>query len=93
VSEHPERDPGVIGTFWFRRADFFLEAADELLRSNQRVRGEFYVDSCINQLIAQKRRAVLFDVDRYVSFGTPDDLKTWEYWNEYFRGRRRFEMR
>ena len=77
------RDPGIIGAFWFRRARFFLEAADQLIAENRRISGEFYVDSAIQVLVEQGRRARIFDVQHYICFGTPDDVRTYEYWDSY----------
>ncbi|MBI1735321.1 MAG: NTP transferase domain-containing protein [Candidatus Rokubacteria bacterium] len=93
ISEDPRRDPGVIGAFWFRRARFFLEAADALIAAGRRVNGEFYVDSVVDVLCEQGRRARVFDVDHYLSFGTPDDVRTYEYWAGYFRDRARVDSR
>ncbi|MCC7362642.1 MAG: NTP transferase domain-containing protein [Anaerolineales bacterium] len=78
-------DPGVTGAFWFRRARLFFEAADALVAQNHRVNGEFYVDAVIPVLLQQGRRARLFDVTHYLCFGTPDDVRTYEYWDAYFR--------
>ncbi|MBV9609675.1 MAG: NTP transferase domain-containing protein, partial [Acidobacteria bacterium] len=38
---------GITGAFWFRKASFFLEAADRLIAEDRRINGEFYVDSVI----------------------------------------------
>lgn len=84
LSENPKNDLGIIGTFWFRKAKYFFEAADQLIQQNERVNNEFYVDSCVNVLVAQKRNVAPFLVSRYISWGTPNDLKTWQYWNDYF---------
>ena len=83
ISADVTKDPGVIGTFWFRKGRFFLEAADALIAQNLRVNNEFYVDSSISVLVNQGRRARVFDVRHYVCFGTPDDVRTYEYWNGY----------
>jgi bifunctional N-acetylglucosamine-1-phosphate-uridyltransferase/glucosamine-1-phosphate-acetyltransferase GlmU-like protein len=77
-------DPGIIGAFWFRQASFFLEAADRLIAQNRRVNNEFYVDSTIEVLLEQGRQARLFDVEHYICFGTPDDVRSYEYWAAYF---------
>lgn len=77
-------DPGLIGAFWFREARFFLEAADQLIAQNRRINGEFYVDSAVEVLLEQGRQARLFDVDYYICFGTPDDVRSYEYWADYF---------
>lgn len=78
---------GVIGAFWFRKAKYFFEAADALIAKDLRVNGEFYVDSSINELIAQGRRAQVFPVEHYLCFGVPDDVRTYDYWAGYFRQR------
>jgi hypothetical protein len=35
-------------------------------------------------LLEQGRRAKLFDVQHYICFGTPDDVRSFEYWATYF---------
>jgi len=85
LHEDVRRDPGIIGAFWFRQARFFLEAADALVAQNRRINNEFYVDSAIEVLIEQGRRARVFDVQHYICYGTPDDVRTYEYWEAYFR--------
>lgn len=84
LNDDVRHDPGIIGAFWFREARSFLEAADSLIAQNRRVNNEFYVDSAIEVLLEQGRRAKLFDVQHYVCFGTPDDVRSFEYWATYF---------
>lgn len=78
---------GIIGTFWFRKAQYFLGAAEAIMAEDRRINGEFYVDSCIGVLIEQKRRARIFPVQHYVCFGTPDDVHTYQYWADYFHSK------
>jgi len=80
----PERDPIVLGTFTFRRADDFRRAVDHLIERDGRVNGEFYIDSCINDAIELGLRCYLFEVDNYLCWGTPNDLRTFEYWQSCF---------
>ena len=80
----PERDPIVLGTFTFRRADDFRRAVDHLIERDGRVNGEFYIDSCINDAIDLGLRCYLFEVDNYLCWGTPNDLRTFEYWQSCF---------
>jgi NDP-sugar pyrophosphorylase family protein len=77
--------PGIVGAFWFRRAGYFFEAAEALIAQDRRVNGEFYVDSAIGTLLEQGRRARIFGVRHYICFGTPDDVRTFEYWERHFR--------
>ena len=80
----PAETPGIVGTFWFRKARYFLDAADQLVAENRRINGEFYVDSAIKVLIEQGRRARIFPVLHYLCLGTPDDVRTYEYWAGHF---------
>ena len=83
--DDPSTDPGIIGIFWFRHARYFLEAADRLIAEDRRVGGELYVDTTIEVLAEQGRRARVFDVEHLINFGIPDDVRTFEYWESYFR--------
>lgn len=84
ISDNPRNDPGIIGNFWFRKAKLFTEAADRLIKENRRINNEFYVDSVIDVIVEMGLNARVFDVMYYVCFGTPDDVRTYEYWDSYF---------
>jgi NDP-sugar pyrophosphorylase family protein len=76
----PATDPIVIGTFTFRRAEDYRRVVEYLIARNGRINGEFYIDSCINDAIELGLRCHLFEIDSYLSWGTPNDLRTFEYW-------------
>ncbi|ALN55900.1 nucleotidyl transferase family [Lysobacter enzymogenes] len=80
----PANDPIVLGTFTFRRAADFVAAAQAMIARDGRVNGEFYVDTCINDALAQGLRCKTFEVSHYLCWGTPDDLRTYEYWQSCF---------
>ena len=80
----PASDPIVLGTFTFRRAEDFRRALDRLIARNGRINGEFYIDSLINDAIELGLKCRLFEVDSYLCWGTPNDLRTFEYWQSCF---------
>lgn len=80
----PASDPIVLGTFTFRLASDFRCCVDRLIARDARVNGEFYIDSCINDAIALGLRCRVFEVDAYLCWGTPNDLRTFEYWQSCF---------
>jgi NDP-sugar pyrophosphorylase family protein len=80
----PASDPIVLGTFTFRRADDFRRALNRLVARDGRINGEFYIDSLINDAIALGLQCHLFEVDSYLCWGTPNDLRTFEYWQSCF---------
>lgn len=79
------RDAGLVGAFWVRRAGDFLALTNELARLNRRVNGELYADSVAQLLVERGGDVRLFDVRHYVCMGTPDDVRTFEYWARYFQ--------
>jgi NDP-sugar pyrophosphorylase family protein len=82
--DNPAFDPIVLGTFTFRRAEDFRRAVEHLIARDGRINGEFYIDSCINDAIELGLRCHLFEVDSYLCWGTPNDLRTFEYWQSCF---------
>jgi NDP-sugar pyrophosphorylase family protein len=81
---NPETDPIVLGTFTFRRAVDYRLVVERLIARDGRVNNEFYIDSCINDAIDLGLRCHLFEVDSFISWGTPNDLRTFEYWQSCF---------
>lgn len=80
----PATDPIILGTFTFQRAEDFRKIVDHLISRDGRVNGEFYIDSCINDAIELGLQCRLFEVDSFLSWGTPNDLRTFEYWQSCF---------
>jgi len=90
ISDDPYNDHAIIGTFYFRKVKYFLESLKRLYRKNTRINNEFYVDSCINELLEMNLNVKVFEVDNYICWGTPDDLRTYEYWQSFFHKCERF---
>lgn len=82
--ENPARDPIVTGAFTFKRAADFRRAAERMIERGGTVNGEYYVDECINDAVALGLDCRLFEVDHYLGWGTPDELRTFDYWTECF---------
>lgn len=82
--ENPETDPIVLGTFTFSNGEDFKNCVERLVRRNGRVNNEFYLDSCLNDAIELGLKCYIFEVDSYLCWGTPDELRTFEYWQSCF---------
>ena len=81
---NPSLDPIVVGTFTFKKLRDFLRSVDHMKSRNALVNGEYYVDTAINDAISLGLRCVIFEIDSYICWGTPNDLKTFEYWQSCF---------
>jgi dTDP-glucose pyrophosphorylase len=87
VSEKPIQDHAVVGCFSFKKARYFFDMAKKMIADNRRINNEFYNDECMNVLIENGLRVKVFEIDTYLGWGTPADLKTYEYWNSFFKDR------
>lgn len=86
VPDVPLRDQFVItGTFWFPSVRGFLGAYEDLLAANERVNGEFYLDTIAKRMVEAGKRVRIFEVEKFMPWGTPEELKTFLYWNDVFR--------
>ena len=81
---NPEKDSVIIGTFTYKHSDSFLKAVDAMVERKGTVNSEFYIDSCLQDSIDLGKRVVAFEVDNYICWGTPNDLRTYEYWQSCF---------
>ena len=86
ISATPLEDHAISGCFWFRRAGELFQAIDELVQGNQRVNNEFYLDQVPNLYLQAGRQVVVFEVEKYIGWGTPSDYRDYQAWEQYFRG-------
>lgn len=73
--DDPYNNSAIVGTFYFRKAKYFLEGLKEIYIKNITSNGEYYIDNIFNVL---EKKVHLFKVDNYHCWGTPLDLKNYE---------------
>ena len=92
ISSAPMEDYAIVASFWFRKGRIFVEAAEKMIAEDDRVNGEFYVDQAVNHVLALGYRAKVYEIQRYIGWGTPKDYesfqKTFEYWDGFCRRER-----
>ena len=84
ISNDPYNDHAIVGTFYFRKVDFFKQALNSLLSKEVRVNGEYYVDSLMGELIELGLKVKVLEVEDYICWGTPSDYETFVYWQSFF---------
>jgi len=82
--KEPKEDQMIIGTFTFRNAKVFNKIIDELVKNENKINNEYYLDSCIEEAIKLNLVCKAFKVKHYISWGTPNELKTFNYWQSCF---------
>ena len=81
---NPVDEYAIVGTMFFRNKEVYNKSLERLYETNERVNGEFYVDSLLNTAIEQGYKVKNFEIDHYICWGTPNDLKTYRYWQKFF---------
>ena len=84
ISDNPYDDHAIVGTFYFKKLAFFNQALKSLLDKDIKVNGEYYVDSLIGEIIELGLNVKVFEIEDYICWGTPDDYKTFVYWQSFF---------
>ena len=82
--EDPTNDPLVVGTFTFRNYNVLKKSINSLVKRKYKVNGEYYIDSAINDGISLGYKCKMFEIDHYICWGTPNELKTFNYWQNCF---------
>ncbi len=85
ISKDPVHDHAIVGTFWFRKASCFFECTKRMIAKNRSTNNEFYVDEVMNEAIEDNLNVKVFEIDKYICWGTPNDLRVYEYWEKFFK--------
>lgn len=81
---NPLKSFAIVGTMFFRKTEYFINGLKALYEKNLKTNGEYYVDNVVNEIINMGLTVKNFEVDEYICWGTPNDLKTYEYWQQFF---------
>lgn len=90
LSDHPMEDHAIVATFWFKHGSDFVKAAEKMIAENDRVNHEFYVDEVLKHCLELGLDTRIFEIDRYIGWGTPRDYEeyqaTLKYWHDFTSG-------
>jgi NDP-sugar pyrophosphorylase family protein len=84
ISKKIHKDHAIVGTFWFKKVEFFNQGLKNLIDKNIKINNEYYVDSLMGELINLGLNVKVFEVDNYLCWGTPNDYETFIYWQSFF---------
>ena len=76
VFDNSYNNHAIVGTFYFKKAKYFIDGVRKIYENGIRSNGEFYIDNIFNTLTDLDVK--IFDVDKYHCWGTPEDLKNYE---------------
>jgi NDP-sugar pyrophosphorylase family protein len=88
LSQNPLADHVVSGSFWFRSVSLLRQGIEDLIRSGERVNNEFYLDSVPERIMQRGGQVRVFEVEKYIGWGTPQDYEDYHRWSRYIHGAR-----
>ncbi len=78
VTEVAEKNPiskhATVGVYYYKHGSDYVKYANQMIDKNIRVNNEFYVAPVFQQFIDDGKRIKIYDVDRMIGCGTPEDL-------------------
>lgn len=76
----PISDHATVGVYYWCNGYHFVDAANWMIKSNERYNGEFYLAPTYNYMILDTYKVIPYFVNEFYGLGTPEDLK--EYINK-----------
>ena len=77
AEKNPISNIATCGVYYWDQGYAFVSCAEEMIRRDIRVNGEFYVCPVYNVCIERGRRVYPFYVDKMWGLGTPEDLEAY----------------
>jgi len=78
-TDFPSSEEASAGLYAFSTGKLLLEALEEQVEMNRSHMGEFYVSLTMISLLVKNLKIRTFLMEKFAQFGTPEDLKDWEY--------------
>jgi ADP-glucose pyrophosphorylase len=84
VLDDPVKDNVILGIFTFRNKNILASCLNSLFSRGKKINNEFYLDSVIDDALELGLSCKVFEVENFLCWGTPNDLKTFNYWQSCF---------
>lgn len=84
ISNTPDQDQMIIGSFWFKKAEDFFFSHEMALKEKNFIKKELYVANNINSLIKKKKTVKVFEVLYWKNLGDYFSYNQYIYWKDFF---------
>jgi choline kinase len=72
---------GSGGVYYFSTGEMMLRAIRDQIDNRTSIGGEFYISEAFEYLIEKNLRVSAFKIDKFYSWGTPEDLSDYNYFS------------
>lgn len=83
----PSQEFASAGSYYFKSFDFFKEYSNKALKSKKFLKEfkEIYASLPFLFFLKEKKNILNFEVDRFISLGTPKDYEEYINWQNFFK--------
>lgn len=75
AEKNPISDWATAGIYAFNKGSDFVKYAEQMVRNQEKVNGEYYVCPVYNQMIKDNKKITIFPIDQFWPTGTPEELE------------------
>lgn len=79
VTEVAEKNPiskhATVGIYFWKKGSDYIKYAEQMIKKEIRVNGEYYVCPVFNEAILDKKRIKTWNIEKMFGMGTPEDLE------------------
>jgi beta-phosphoglucomutase-like phosphatase (HAD superfamily)/dTDP-glucose pyrophosphorylase len=74
----------TVGIYYWRHGKDYIKYTNSMIKKNITTNNEFYICPVFNEAIKDKKKIIIYEVDKMWGLGTPDDL---EYFKRSYVGK------
>ena len=72
------------GIYYWESWTMFRKYAEEVMKNKPVGLSEYYCSLLFNPMVAAGHRVCLHEVDKFICWGTPEDLDEYFFWSRFF---------
>lgn len=75
AEKDPISDLATVGVYYWKQGSDFVKYAEQMIKKGIKVNDEFYLAPVYNEAITDRKKIGVYQVDRMIGLGTPEDLE------------------
>lgn len=75
AEKRPISNIATVGVYYYKKARYFIDAAEKMIQKNIRTNNEFYVAPAYNEMISEGKIVYSYPIAEMRGLGTPEDLR------------------
>lgn len=86
-TKNPMKEFASSGTYYFKTAKIMAKYFQKTVDRDLNVKGEYYVSMSYKTMIEDKCKLNIFNLDKFMQWGTPEDLEEYNWFSSLFKNK------